>query len=106
MSTNRKGNSPTQPGRGIRKIVDLYHDLPDLVEKANKHLPNNLQSEMQENDKVEFSGMSEEAIEDERKEYVSCPLINPRPCDLGVTHCDLVTPAVSVATQLSNSSTC
>jgi hypothetical protein len=106
VSTNRKGNSPTQPGWGIHKIIDLYHDLPDLVEKANKHLPNNLQSEMQENDKVEFSGMSEEAIEDECKEYVSCPLINLRPCDLGVTHHDLVTPAVSVATQLSNSSTC
>jgi hypothetical protein len=42
------------------------------VEKANKHLPKNPQSEMEENDKIEFSGMSEEAIEDERKEYVSC----------------------------------
>ena len=41
------------------------------MEKANKHLPNNPQSEMEENDKIEFLGLSEEAIEDECKEYVS-----------------------------------
>jgi hypothetical protein len=29
--------SPTQQGRGIRKIVDLYHDLSDLLNKAKKH---------------------------------------------------------------------
>jgi hypothetical protein len=50
--------------------VDLYHDLPDLVEKANKHLPNVMQSERDEMDKIEFAGLSDEAIEDERKEYV------------------------------------
>jgi hypothetical protein len=41
------------------------------VEKANKHLPNNLQSEMEENNKIEFSDLSEEAIENECKEYIS-----------------------------------
>ncbi len=70
---NRKGSSPTQPGWGICKIVDLYHDLPDLVEKANKHSLNIQQSEREEMDNIEFAGMSEEAIEDERKEYV--PLV-------------------------------
>jgi len=70
---NRKGSSPTQPGQGIRKIVDLYHDLPDLVEKANKHLLNIWQSKREEMDNIEFAGMSEEAIEDEHKEYV--PLV-------------------------------
>ena len=72
---NRKGSSPTQPGWGIRKIIDLYHDLPDLVEKANKHLPNIPQSEMEEMDKIEFAGLSEESIEEERKEYVCLGLI-------------------------------
>jgi hypothetical protein len=71
VSTSRKGSSPTQPGRGIRKIVDLYHDLPDLVEKANKHLAStNPQSARDEMDSIEFAGMSEEEIEDEHKEYV------------------------------------
>jgi len=50
--------------------VDLYHDLPNLVEKANKHLLNVMQSERDEMDKIEFAGLSDEAIEDERKEYV------------------------------------
>ena len=102
---SRKGSSPTQPGWGIHKIVDLYHDLPDLVEKANKHLPNIMQSKREEMDKIEFAGLSDEAIEDEHQEYVydsDDALIEP--CDLGVTH--LVTPAVGVATQLSNSSIC
>ncbi len=102
---SRKGSSPTQPGWGIHKIVDLYHDLPDLVEKANKHLPNIMQSKREEIDKIEFTGLSNEAIEDEHQEYVydlDDALIEP--CNLGMTH--LVTPAVGVATQLSNSSTC
>jgi hypothetical protein len=50
--------------------VDLYHDLPDLVEKANKHLPDVSQSERDENDKIEFAGFSDEAIEEECQEYV------------------------------------
>jgi hypothetical protein len=71
VSTSRKGSSPTQPGRGIRKIVDLYHDLPDLVEKANKHSASIPQSEREEMDSIEFAGLSEEEIEDKHKEYVS-----------------------------------
>jgi hypothetical protein len=68
--TSRKGSSATQPGRGICKIIDLYHDLPDLVEKANKHLSNIPQSEREEMDNLEFAGLSKEAIEDELQEYV------------------------------------
>jgi hypothetical protein len=66
----RKASSPTQPGRGIRKIIDLYHDLPDLVEKASKHTPNLDQSEIEERDKMEFTGLTDDAIEEERKECV------------------------------------
>jgi len=69
-STSRKGGSPTQPGQGIRRIVDLYHDLPDLVEKASKHMPSVMQSERDEIDKIDFAGLSNEAIEEERQEYV------------------------------------
>ena len=71
-STSRKGSSTTQPGHGIRKIIDLYHDLPNLVEKANKHLSNIPQSEREEMDNLEFTGLSKEAIEDELQEYVVC----------------------------------
>ena len=67
---SRKGGSLTQPGRGICRIMDLYHDLPDLVEKASRHLPNVMQSERDEIDKIEFGGLSDEAIEEERQEYV------------------------------------
>jgi len=70
ISTSRKGSSPTQPEQGICKIVDLYHDLPDLVEKANRHLPNIPQSEREEMDNIEFAGLTKEAIEDEHKEYI------------------------------------
>jgi hypothetical protein len=69
-STCRKASSPTQPGRGIRKIIDLYHDLPDLVEKAAKHMPNVIQSEIEELERLEFAGLSDDAIEEEHKEYV------------------------------------
>jgi hypothetical protein len=67
---SRKGSSPTQPGWGICKIIDLYHNLPNLVEKANKHLTNVPQSEREKMDNIEFTGLSKEAIEDEHKEYV------------------------------------
>jgi len=65
MSMCRKHGSPTQPGWGIHKIVDLYHDLSNLVEKASKHLPNVMQSERDEIDKIELAGFSNEAIEEE-----------------------------------------
>lgn len=68
--------SPTQPGRGIRKIVDLYHDLSDLLNKAKKHcsIVNELDPVMiEEMDKIDFAGMSDDEIEDERKEYAHSP---------------------------------
>jgi len=37
LEDRKTSNSPTQPGWGIRKIVDLYHDLSDLLNKAKKH---------------------------------------------------------------------
>lgn len=62
--------SPTQPGRGIRKIVDLYHDLTILLSQARKQCARNgLSSErIEEMDRDDFVGMTEEDIEEERKE--------------------------------------
>jgi hypothetical protein len=66
--------SPTQPGRGIRKIVDLYHDLSDLLNKAKKYSAalNELNPEViDKRDKIDFVGMSEDDVEEERKECAS-----------------------------------
>jgi hypothetical protein len=62
--------SPTQPGRGIRKIVDLYHDLTDVFDKGRKQSTINMLSPemMEEMDRIDFVGMTEDEIEDERKE--------------------------------------
>jgi hypothetical protein len=64
--------SPTQPGRGIRKIVDLYHDLTILLSKARKQSTMNALSreEIEETDRSDFVGMTEDEIEEERREYV------------------------------------
>jgi hypothetical protein len=64
--------SPTQPGRGIRKIVDLYHDLTILLSKARKQSTMNAlsQEEIEETDRSDFVGMTEDEIEEERREYV------------------------------------
>ncbi len=56
--------SPYQPGRGIHKIVDLYHDLNDLVAKAGKHDA----MELGDIDDVELDGQSDKDIEEELKE--------------------------------------
>lgn len=62
--------SLTQPGRGIRKIVDLYHDLPDLLSKARKQANiMKLSPQMiEEMERIDFVGMTEDDIEEERKE--------------------------------------
>ena len=68
---DRKTASPTQPGRGICKIIDLYHDLPDLVDKANKYVANSRfnAEQMDAVDSVDLvGGFTEEEIEEERKE--------------------------------------
>jgi len=64
--------SQTQPGRGIRKIVDLFHDLSDLLGKADKHAAEtNLDpAELEEINTIDFLGLTEEEIDDERKEWV------------------------------------
>jgi hypothetical protein len=86
LTLDRK-TSPTKPGRGIRKIVDLYHDVSDLLNKAQKHssIINELNPAMIEHmDSIDFVGMSEAEIEEERKEYA--PLSQAHICDLGVTY--------------------
>lgn len=70
FSMNRKGSSPTQPGRGIRKIVDLFHELSDLADKAGKYCASDTAPEMNSIDSQDFDGLTENAINEERKEYV------------------------------------
>ena len=69
---NRNCSSPTQPGRGIRKIIDLYHDLPGLLYKAEKHAEaQRLEpDELERCDRIDFLGMTQDGIEEERQEYV------------------------------------
>jgi hypothetical protein len=69
---NSKSGSQTQPGRGIRKVVDLFHDLIDLLGKADKHgAETNLDpDELEEINAIDFLGLTEEEIDDERKELV------------------------------------
>jgi hypothetical protein len=64
--------SATKPGRGIRKVVDLYHDLTALLAMAGKQSTINTLSpdRLEEQDRIDFAGMTQEEIEDERKEYV------------------------------------
>lgn len=85
--------SPTQPGRGIRKIVDLYHDLTDLLDKAKKHssIINELDPTMiEEMNKIDFVGMSKEEIEEEQKEYATSLASLTSRRDSGVT--DMIQP--------------
>jgi hypothetical protein len=72
--------SPTQPGRGIRKIVDLYHDLTELLSKARK------QSTLEDMDQDDFIGMTEDEIEEERKEYA----LPSQPTRMICDSCDLL----------------
>lgn len=67
---DRKVASPTQQGRGIRKVIDLYHELPDLVAKANKHMSMSEldPEEIEEALRVDFVGLTEDQIEEELKE--------------------------------------
>jgi hypothetical protein len=66
VDTGRKA-SPTQPGRGIRKIIDLYHDLTNLLSKARKQSAINglSQERIAEMEQRDFVGMTEEEIEEE-----------------------------------------
>ena len=59
-----------QLGWGIWKIIDLYHDLPDLLDKVNKHahLLSLDVSGQHDSDEAELLGMTEEEIEEELKE--------------------------------------
>lgn len=65
--------SQTQPGQGIRKIVDLFHDLSDLLGKADKHAAEtNLDpADLEEINTIDFLGLTEEEIDEERKEWVA-----------------------------------
>jgi hypothetical protein len=74
---NRKGSSPTQPGQGIWKIVDLFHELSDLADKAGKFCASQTAPEMDSINSCDFDGLTEKAIDEERKEYVinTCDLV-------------------------------
>jgi len=52
--------------------MDLFHDLPDLLDKANKH--NEAQSlepdKLERHDRSNFQGMTQEQIYEEHQEYV------------------------------------
>jgi len=60
----------TWPGQGIPKIIDLYHKLPDLVAKADKHTTMSTlhPEEIEDADSNDFAGLMEEQIEEEKKE--------------------------------------
>jgi len=62
----------TLPGQGIWKIIDLYHDLPDLVAKADKHATMSTTTlhpeDIDDTDSNDFAGLTEEQIEEEKKE--------------------------------------
>ena len=77
--TNRKAYSATQPGWGIRKIIDLFHDLPNLLYKANKHaeIEDLEPDELEERNRSDFLGMTQYQIDDERKEYVIHQICDP-----------------------------
>ena len=63
-------NNPVRddwPGRGIRKIVDLYHDLPDLVAKADRHAATSM-PHPEDTTSNDFVGLTEEQIEEEKLE--------------------------------------
>jgi hypothetical protein len=59
-----------QPGRGIRKVVDLFHDLINLLGKADKHAAETDldPDELDEINTIDFLGLTEEEIDDECKE--------------------------------------
>ena len=78
---NRKAPSPTQPGWGIRKIIDLFHELSELVDKAGKFGASDMVPEMCSINSQDFDGLTEDAIEEEQKEYMF--MINV--CNLGMT---------------------
>ncbi len=89
---NRKGPSPTQPGRGIWKIIDLFHELSDLADKAGKYCVSEMAPEMDSINSQDFEGLTEEAIDEEQQEYI----INA--CDLGMTDNVMGTLAIGVVT--------
>jgi len=62
---NRKGSSPTQPGRGIWKIVDLFHELSDLADRAGQYCTSDSAPEMDFFNCQDFKGITEEAINEE-----------------------------------------
>jgi hypothetical protein len=91
-SINRKGPSPTQPGWGTRKIVNLFHEISDLADKAGKYCASETAPEMDSINSQDFEGLTEDVINKERQEYVIYT------CDLGMTDDVTGTSAVGVVT--------
>ena len=51
--------------------MDLFHELSDLVDKAGKYCASQTAPEMDSIDSQDFDGLTEKAINEERKEYVT-----------------------------------
>ena len=64
---------PNPAWLGNPKIVDLFHDLSDLLGKADKHAAEtNLDpAKLEDINTIDFLGLTEEEIDDERKEWVA-----------------------------------
>jgi len=57
--------------------VDLFHELSDLADKAGKYCASQTVPEMDSIDSPDFDGLTERAIDEEQKEYVTnaCDLV-------------------------------
>jgi hypothetical protein len=60
----------TQPGCGIWKIVDLYHDLSVLVDKSRAHGARKgcTPEELNEIDRMELASLTEDEFKERLKE--------------------------------------
>ena len=56
-------------------IIDLFHNLPELLDKADKHVVSQKlrPAERAKIDHSDFVGMTEEDIEEERQDYITLP---------------------------------
>ena len=51
--------------------MDLFHELSDLADKAGKYCALQTAPEMDSINSQDFDGLTEKAIDEERKEYVT-----------------------------------
>jgi len=57
--------------------VDLFHELSDLVDKAGKYYASQTAPKMDSINSHDFDGLTERAIDEEQKEYMTntCDLV-------------------------------